>query len=348
MAGISDQPFRTLCSELGAGLAISEMVTSDINLWQSKKSRNRLKYSHDATPRMVQIAGSCPEQMAEAARQAVVLGAEIVDINMGCPAKKVCKKAAGSALLKDEQLVGQILSAVVSAVEVPVTLKTRTGWCPKSRNAVRIARIAEDSGIAALTLHGRTRECRFLGSAEYDSIAEVVQNVRIPVIANGDINSAVKAETVLNHTQAAAVMIGRAARGNPWIFGQIKHYLRAGKLQSAPSAAEFWSTAKRHLILLHDFYGEVTGVRVARKHIGWYLENYLNITGLRSYQDKNDTQLDSLTKIKNTENRFQSETSALIFSSWRQKFNKINQREEQIDAVCDLHKRLQQLEDQAA
>lgn len=272
MAGITDRPFRQLCRRMGAGLVVSEMVTSDISLWHSRKSRLRLDHTGEAEPIAVQIAGAEPAQMAQAARLNADNGAQIIDINMGCPVKKVCNKAAGSALLQDETRVAEILAAVVAAVDVPVTLKIRTGWSPEQRNAVRIARLAEDLGIAALAVHGRTRACRFRGQAEYDTIAEVVDAVRLPVFANGDIDSARKAEQVLTKTGAQAVMIGRAAQGRPWIFREIDHYLRHGKCLPSPSLAEVALVLQQHLRELYAFYGEVMGPRIARKHLGWYLQ----------------------------------------------------------------------------
>ena len=238
MAGVTDQPFRQLCRRLGAGLVVSEMVTSDTRLWNSRKSRLRLQHDGEPEPRSVQIAGGDPEMMAEAARMNAQLGAQIIDINMGCPAKKVCNKAAGSALLRDEPLVAAICAAVVQAVDIPVTLKIRTGWDPENRNALRIARIAEDSGIQALAVHGRTRSELYTGHAEYDTIAAVKQSISIPVFANGDIDSPQKAAEVLQHTGADAVMIGRAAQGRPWIFREIDHYLRSGELLAEPPLAE--------------------------------------------------------------------------------------------------------------
>lgn len=275
MAGVTDVPFRQLCRRMGAGLATSEMVTSDTRLWNSQKSSSRLAGlagTADAEPRSIQIAGGEAAMMAEAARAAVALGAQIVDINMGCPAKKVCKKAAGSALLRDEQLVADILRAVTTAVEVPVTLKIRTGWSPSEKNALTIARIAEDHGIAALAVHGRTRACRFNGNAEYDTIAQVVESVSMPVIANGDIDTPDKARDVLEKTGAAAVMIGRAAQGNPWIFREINAFIATGEPPAAPSTAERSELMLEHLDALHRFYGDFMGVRIARKHIGWYLQ----------------------------------------------------------------------------
>ena len=270
MAGVTDLPFRQLCREMGAGLVVSEMVASDPTTWSTRKSRLRIQFGDEPAPRSVQIAGYDPQMMAEAAQFNVAQGAEIIDINMGCPAKKVCKRAAGSALLRDPELVERILSAVVNAVDVPVTLKIRTGWDRQNRNATEIAKIAEQSGIQALAIHGRTKACRFVGEVEYDSIAKVVDAISIPVFANGDITSATQAETVLNKTGACAVMIGRGAQGNPWIFNQINHYLEHGELLAEPKLEEVGNVMSKHLRDLHEFYGEVGGVRISRKHIGWY------------------------------------------------------------------------------
>ena len=270
MAGVTDLPFRQLCREMGAGLVVSEMVASDPTTWSTRKSRLRIQFGDEPSPRSVQIAGYDPQMMAEAAQFNVAQGAEIIDINMGCPAKKVCKRAAGSALLKDPELVEQILTAVVAAVDVPVTLKIRTGWDRQNRNATEIAKIAEQSGIQALAIHGRTKACRFVGEVEYESIAKVVDAISIPVFANGDITSATQAEAVLNKTGASAVMIGRGAQGNPWIFQQINHYLAHGELLPQPSLEQVGKVMTRHLSDLHEFYGEVGGVRISRKHIGWY------------------------------------------------------------------------------
>ncbi len=272
MAGVTDLPFRRLCRELGAGLVVSEMVTSDLRLWNSQKSRQRRIHCDEPAPRVVQIAGADPAMMAGAAQANVELGAQIIDINMGCPAKKVCKKAAGSALLRDETLVAKILQSVVTAVDVPVTLKIRTGWNSEQRNGVDIARLAEDSGIAALSVHGRTRECRFNGTAEYDTIADIVRAVSIPVFANGDIDSPQKAKHVLEYTGAAAVMIGRSAQGRPWIFREINHFLQTGHALPEPESAEIRELLLRHLGELHSHYGDFSGLRIARKHVGWYLQ----------------------------------------------------------------------------
>lgn len=273
MAGVSDLPFRNLCRKLGAGLAVSEMVSSQQGLWHSAKSNQRLTHQGEAEPRSVQIVGNDPEEMAMASSYCIERGAQIIDINMGCPAKKVCQKAAGSALLRDETLVAQILEAVVSASSVPVTLKIRTGWCKDSRNAKRIAHIAQESGICALTIHGRTRACRFLGAAEYDTIAEVVQSSQIPVIANGDINTPNKAQYVLDYTRADAIMVGRAAQGRPWIFAEIAHFLATGCPLAPPTWGEFQAILESHLQEMHHFYGAYLGVRIARKHVSWYFSH---------------------------------------------------------------------------
>ncbi|MDY6978568.1 MAG: tRNA dihydrouridine synthase DusB [Pseudomonadota bacterium] len=270
MAGVTDLPFRQLCKQLGAGMAVSEMVSSNSLLWGSKKTERRASHEGEIEPKSVQIAGADPQMMAEAARHNVDKGAQIIDINMGCPAKKVCNVMAGSALLQDEPLVERIVRAVVEAVEVPVTLKIRTGWDSQHKNAPLIARIAEEAGIQALAIHGRTRADQYNGEAEYDTIAEVKSRVGIPVIANGDISTPQKAEFVLRHTGADAVMIGRAAQGRPWIFGEIDHYLQTGELLPEPSAETIRDILVGHLKNLYAFYGEHTGVRVARKHISWY------------------------------------------------------------------------------
>jgi tRNA-dihydrouridine synthase B len=272
MAGITDRPFRHLCRQLGAGLAVAEMLTSDTSLWHTQKSQRRLPHADDGTPISVQIAGSDPAQMAHAAQANVALGAQIIDINMGCPAKKVLKKAAGSALLKDPQLVKDILMAVVTAVDVPVTLKIRTGWSTDQRNGLDIALIAQDAGIKALAVHGRTRACGFKGDVEYDTIAAIKQALDIPVIANGDINTLEDAAKVLSHTDADGLMIGRGAQGNPWLFQQMHHYLKHGTKLEKPSNTVMWHILKQHLYGLYSLYGEVMGPRIARKHVGWYLK----------------------------------------------------------------------------
>lgn len=272
MAGVTDQPFRKLCRRLGAGLVVSEMVTSDTRLWKTNKSRWRLNHQGESGPISVQIAGGEAQMLAHAAKTNVDIGAQIIDINMGCPAKKVCNRAAGSALMKDEKLVAEILTAVTAAVDVPVTLKIRTGWDRDHKNALNIAKIAEDTGIALLSVHGRTRTDAYQGDAEYDTIAAVKQALNIPVLANGDIDSATKAKYVLDYTGADGVMIGRAAQGNPWIFAAINHYLRSGEQLAAPSHEQVLSVLCGHISALHAFYGEYMGVRIARKHLGWYLK----------------------------------------------------------------------------
>ncbi|WP_137818543.1 tRNA dihydrouridine synthase DusB [Pseudomonas sp. 2FG] len=271
MAGVTDRPFRQLCRRLGAGLVVSEMVTSDMSLWNTRKSSLRLIHAGDPEPRSVQIAGGYPQMLADAARANVALGAQIIDINMGCPAKKVCNKAAGSALLKDELLVSAILQAVVAAVDVPVTLKIRTGWDRENKNGIAVAKIAEQSGIQALAVHGRTRADLYSGEAEYETIAAIKQAVSIPVFANGDIDSPEKARQVLAATGADALLIGRAAQGRPWIFREIEHYLRTGVKLPVPTLHEVERILLEHLAELHSFYGDVMGVRIARKHVGWYL-----------------------------------------------------------------------------
>lgn len=274
MAGITDRPFRTLCYEMGAGLTVSEMMSSNPEVWASDKSRLRMVHVDEPGIRTVQIAGSVPEEMAEAARINVDNGAQIIDINMGCPAKKVNRKLAGSALLQYPDLVKSILTAVVNAVDVPVTLKIRTGWDPANRNCVEIAQLAEECGIRALTIHGRTRACLFQGNAEYDSIRTVKQKVSIPVIANGDITSPHKARAVLDYTGADALMIGRAAQGRPWIFREIQHYLDTGELLPPLPLAEVKRLLCAHVRELHDFYGQAKGYRIARKHVAWYLQEH--------------------------------------------------------------------------
>ena len=274
MAGITDQPFRELCCRLGAGLAVSEMVSSNPKVWNTSKSKLRMIHSEEAGIRSVQIAGSCPDELAYAAQINAANGAQIIDINMGCPAKKVNKKLAGSALLKDPTRVEQIVKSVVNSVNIPVTLKIRTGWCENSRNGVEIAKIAENNGIASLAVHGRTRNDFYKGNAEYDTIKAIKQAVSIPVVANGDITSVEKAEQVLSYTGADAIMIGRGAQGRPWIFREINHFLKTGTKMPAPSVNEVRSILLGHVKDLHQFYGDYMGVRIARKHVSWYIHAF--------------------------------------------------------------------------
>ncbi|NII09890.1 tRNA dihydrouridine synthase DusB [Oleiagrimonas sp. C23AA] len=273
MAGVTDKPFRLLCKQLGAGLAVSEMTTADPRLWHTTKSRKRMDHSGEPDPIAVQIAGYDPQMLAEAARFNVDHGAQIIDINMGCPAKKVCNVWSGSALLQDEPLVARICEAVAQAVEVPVTLKIRTGWDREHKNALTIARIAQDAGIAALSVHGRTRADKYAGEAEYETIAAVKAAIDIPVLANGDVTSPERARHVLEVTGADAVMIGRGAQGRPWIFREIAHYLATGEKLPEPTPDEVCAILIGHLEHLHAFYGEHMGVRIARKHLGWYAKD---------------------------------------------------------------------------
>ncbi len=312
MAGVTDRPFRLLCRRMGAGMAVSEMVIADPKFWKTTKSLLRLNHKGEPDPRSVQIAGGEPEMLAMAARMNQEQGAQIIDINMGCPAKKVCNRAAGSALLKDESLVNSILKAVVEAVDIPVTLKIRTGWDTDNKNAITIARMAEDSGIKALAIHGRTRTCGYGGEAEYDTIAAVKQSISIPVFANGDIDSPEKAQFVLNHTQADGLLIGRAAQGRPWIFREIDHFLNTGTHLKAPNAAEVGEILLSHITELHHFYGDHMGTRIARKHVGWYL---------KSHKDGNE---------------------------FRATFNKIESAQQQLANITEYFKRLSNGEDIAA
>jgi tRNA-dihydrouridine synthase B len=281
MAGVTDRPFRQLCKKMGAGMAVSEMISSNSLLWGSKKTRRRANHDGEVSPVSVQIAGADPEMMADAARYNVMQGAQIIDINMGCPAKKICNVMAGSALMKDEKLVGKILDTVVKAVDIPVTLKIRTGWDTSYKNALSIAHIAENAGIQALAIHGRTRACAYKGEAEYDTITAVKAAVKIPVIANGDITSPEKAKQVLKKTGADAVMIGRAAQGRPWIFREIDHYLATGKQLISPEVSEIHQILIEHLHDLYHFYGEYSGVRIARKHIAWYTKGLVGSAAFR-------------------------------------------------------------------
>ena len=294
MAGVTDRPFRQLCRRLGAGMAVSEMITANKALWASKKSLLRANHDGEPEPRSVQIAGADPQMMADAARHNVDQGAHIIDINMGCPAKKVCNAMAGSALLPHEKLVGDILDAVVNAVSVPVTLKIRTGADRQNKNGVRIAQIAEQAGIQLLAVHGRTRADLYQGDAEYDTIAEIKSRINIPVIANGDIDSPEKARQVLLKTGADGIMIGRAAQGNPWLFQQILHYLDSGQHLSPPPLTEVRDILITHLKTLYDFYGEYSGVRMARKHIAWYSKGLRDGNAFRQQMNQLEDAADQL------------------------------------------------------
>jgi len=297
MAGVTDRPFRTLCRRFGAGLAVSEMVSSNSLLWGSDKTRRRADHRGEQEPRSVQLLGTDPAMMAEAARVNVDNGAQIIDINMGCPAKKVCNVAAGSALLRDEPLVGRILDAVVAAVDVPVTLKIRTGWDRASRNALNVARIAEQAGVQALAIHGRTRADGYSGEAEYATITEVVDAVGIPVIANGDIRTPEQVRDVLAATGAAGIMIGRAAQGRPWLFAEIEHFLATGTHLPPPTPQVIREVLVEHLEALYDFYGEATGVRVARKHAAWYSRGLRDAAAFRSQVVRADSRARQLALI---------------------------------------------------
>jgi tRNA-dihydrouridine synthase B len=297
MAGVTDRPFRQLCKSMGAGMAVSEMVASNSLLWGSEKTKRRANHEGEVDPISVQIVGADPAMLAQAARYNVDQGAQIIDINMGCPAKKICNVMAGSALLQDEPLVARILETVVGAVDVPVTLKIRTGWDRNNRNAVRVARVAEAAGIRALAVHGRTRACGFSGEAEYDTIREVKAAVKIPVIANGDLATPEKVRRVLDYTGADAAMIGRAAQGRPWIFREIQHYLDTGAKLPAPEVSEIHSVLVKHLHDLYAFYGEQTGVRVARKHISWYTRGLAGSAAFRHGMNRMETVADQLAAV---------------------------------------------------
>ncbi len=289
MAGVTDRPFRQLCKKMGAGMAVSEMVSCNSLLWGSEKTKRRANHEGEVDPISVQIAGADPAMMAEAASYNVAQGAQMIDINMGCPAKKICNTMAGSALLQNEELVGRILDSVVGAVDVPVTLKIRTGWDRDHKNALVIARLAENAGIQALAIHGRTRACAYNGKAEYDTIAAVKDHVRIPIIANGDIRTPEEAKRVLEYTAADAVMIGRAAQGRPWIFREISHYLSTGNHLPLPEVNEIHHVLVNHLYDLYDFYGEYSGVRIARKHISWYTKGLIGSAVFRHAMNRLQT-----------------------------------------------------------
>src|SRR5271165_4915067 len=294
MAGVTDRPFRMLCRRFGAGLAASEMLTADVRLWDTPKSRRRMDHTGEISPRVVQIAGFDPAMMADAARRNVDAGAEIIDINMGCPAKKVCSRFAGSALLQDEALVARILQAVVRAVTVPVTLKTRTGWDRSNRNGVRIARIAENCGIQALAIHGRTRADMYQGMAEHETVREIKDKIKIPVFANGDIDSPIRAREILAATGCDGIMIGRAAQGRPWIFDEVNFFLQEGELRAELALENVRDIMRAHLEDLYDFYGDETGVRVARKHLSWYLRHQEGQEPLRDLLVRSETPQEQL------------------------------------------------------
>lgn len=297
MAGVTDRPFRMLCKRLGAGMAVSEMVASNSLLYGSEKTKRRANHEGEVDPISVQIVGADPKMLAQAARHNVDHGAQIIDINMGCPAKKICNVMAGSALMQNEKLVAEILEAVVGAVDVPVTLKIRTGWDKTNRNAANIARIAEASGIQALAIHGRTRACGYTGDAEYDTIRAVKDAVHIPIIANGDITTPEKAKFVLEHTGADAVMIGRAAQGRPWLFREIAHYLNTGTHLLSPQVAEIQQILTGHVHELYAFYGEHTGLRVARKHISWYTKGLVGSAHFRHHMNQLETITEQLQAV---------------------------------------------------
>lgn len=297
MAGVTDRPFRQLCKTMGAGMAVSEMVASNSLLWGSEKTRRRANHDGEVEPIAVQIAGADPQMLAEAAKYNVDQGAQIIDINMGCPAKKVCNVMAGSALLRDEPLVRRILDAVAAAVDVPVTLKIRTGWDRSHKNALAVAKLAEGAGIQALAIHGRTRACGFGGDAEYDTIAAVKSKIGIPVIANGDIDTPERVKQVLDYTKADAVMIGRAAQGRPWMFGEVSHYLKTGERLPPPEVAEIHRVLVAHLRDLYEFYGEHIGVRVARKHISWYTKGLAGSAAFRQAMNQLQTAAEQLAAV---------------------------------------------------
>ena len=288
MAGVTDRPFRQLCKLMGAGMAVSEMVASNSLLWGSEKTIRRGNHEGEVEPKVIQIAGADPAMLAEAAKYNVDNGAQIIDINMGCPAKKICNVYAGSALLQNEPLVGRILEAVVGAVDVPVTLKFRTGWNKENKNALTIARIAQESGIKSIAIHGRTRACMYTGDAEYDTIKAVKQSVGIPVVANGDVTTPEKAKFVLEYTGADAVMIGRAAQGRPWIFREIEHFLKTGEKLPPPEVDEIHRVLIGHMHDLYSFYGAERGLRVARKHISWYTKGLVGSAAFRAHMNTLD------------------------------------------------------------
>jgi len=315
MAGVTDRPFRQLCKKMGAGLAVSEMVTSNSLLYGSEKTKRRANHEGEVDPISVQIAGADPKMMAEAAKYNVDNGAQIIDINMGCPAKKICNVMAGSALLQDEPLVSQILKAVVNAVDVPVTLKIRTGWNKENRNAVTVGKMAEDIGIQALAMHGRTRACMYKGDAEYDTIAAVKDAINIPLIANGDITTPEKAKYVLDYTGADAVMIGRAAQGRPWIFREIEHYLETGSHLLPPTVDEIEAVMIEHIHDLYAFYGDLSGMRIARKHISWYTKGLIGSANFRHHMNTLQTNEEQLQAIQDFFAYQRSRSQRLVYEA---------------------------------
>jgi tRNA-dihydrouridine synthase B len=314
MAGVTDRPFRQLCKRMGAGMAVSEMVASNSLLYGSEKTLRRGNHDGEVEPKVVQIAGADPRMMAEAARYNVARGAQIIDINMGCPAKKICNVMAGSALLKDESLVARIVSAVVSAVDVPVTLKIRTGWDKQNKNAVAVAKIAENWGIQSLAVHGRTRACLYTGEAEYDTIRAVKQAVRIPVIANGDITTPEKARAVLDYTGADALMIGRAAQGRPWIFREMQHYLETGAQLPAPEVETIRGVLLAHLDDHYSFYGIVAGAKIARKHIAWYTKGLAGSAAFRRTMNQLQTAGEQVAAIRNFFDELAAQDKRLVYA----------------------------------
>ena len=344
MAGVTDRPFRQLCKRLGAGMAVSEMVTSNSLLYGSAKTARRANHEGEVDPISVQIAGADPAMMAEAARHNVDRGAQIIDINMGCPAKKICNVMAGSALLQDEALVGRILDAVVKAVpEVPVTLKIRTGWDREHRNALNILQIAENAGVQALAMHGRTRACGYTGDAEYDTIRAVKAAARIPIIANGDITSPEKARFVFEYTGADAVMIGRAAQGRPWIFREIEHFLNTGEHLPHPEVTEIHAVLLEHIHDLYAFYGDLTGVRVARKHISWYTRGLVGSSAFRHAMNRLDSVAEQLAMVNDyfsqaarADSRLRYEVSSDAPSEYRSASSHKNQITQDLPPVSQL------------
>ena len=313
MAGVTDRPFRQLCKVMGAGMAVSEMVASNSLLWGSEKTKRRANHEGEVDPISVQIVGADPAMLAEAAKYNVDRGAQIIDINMGCPAKKICNVMAGSALLQDEPLVRRLLSAVVKAVNVPVTLKIRTGWDKHHRNALNILRIAEDAGIQALAMHGRTRACGYSGDAEYDTIAAVKAAAHIPVIANGDITTPEKAKYVLEYTGADAIMIGRAAQGRPWIFREIEHFMETGEHLPPPEVIEIHRVLMAHLHDLYEFYGEYSGVRIARKHISWYTKGLAGSASFRHAMNQLQTTVEQVQAVDHFFNELAMQGERLFY-----------------------------------